>query len=143
MAYVATRPPIDVNGIEVRAEWGDLDVLPEFPACPTAIDIDLAHDTIDTAVNAGVIDQESAKRRISVLNLRRIVLSNAQAEYGCRGQCVAEVPAEEAPVMPGQLPADLTCNLPVGRIETFAFGTPGEPAQTYVTIQTNGMGFKQ
>mgnify|MGYP001002176079 CR=1 FL=1 len=137
---------IDVAGAEIRTEWKELNAVPAHPNCPIVKDLDIAHTTIENAVGAGIIDAETAQRRIGAINLRRLVITNAQAEYGCRGVCDGEAADEyfeagQPKAEPGKLAPDLICDLPVGRVEAYAFGGSMEFSQTPVTVQTKGIGF--
>jgi hypothetical protein len=132
---------------QLSAEWNNHKIEPSFPECPLVVDVDVAEQVVRAALEDGMIDEDSAKRRLTTLNLRRLVIAGAQDAHGCRGECSPAGPndsTEQIPKpapAPGQLPADLTCNLPVGRIEANAYGNGMSDPQNHAVIETNRIGY--
>lgn len=99
----------------IRPEWEELDAIPIHPDCPFVRDVDVASDALEHALEEGCISRQAAALRLGVLNVRRIIIKEAQYAYGCP---LMDKPEDGEPVCG----ASLNCPLPIGRIETLGFG---------------------
>lgn len=115
-------------------EWAGICLVDE--QCPVARDIDAAQTALEHMHKAGIVSAETFSNRKALLSARRYILAAAQQTHGCPRANGSEM-QEKANNDP------LNCQLPTGRIENFAIGTPDQMTGVVHPGRTERAGFKQ
>ena len=117
----------------IRPEWQDLDAVPSHPTCPFVRNLDVATSAIIRARDAGRISNEAAEQRLRVLDIRRVIVAEAQEKYPCP---LANVEGTEEGCEAG-----VSCSLPIGQIEILGFGNTQDGILNAIMARKGNTGF--
>jgi|GEM_PF-1838599 len=117
----------------IRPEWQELDAIPSHPTCPFVRNLDVATGAIMRARDAGRISNEVAEQRLSVLDIRRVIVVEAQGMYPC--------PLANAEGAEEGCGAGTSCSLPIDQIESLGFGNTQDGILNAIMARKGNTGF--
>lgn len=126
---------MDLHATAEQNSWEGLKLKPRHPECPIAVSIDAATQAIVHANKQGVLSDDIAKQRLGTLGLRRIALTCSQEAFG---GCPKEGLAEEDRK---KYDENFSCPLPIGQVESLAYGSHNETLETKLNHLNHDIGF--
>lgn len=117
----------------MRPERHELGVVPAHPDCAFVRNLDIASAAIIPARDTGRINSEVADRRLKVLDVRRIIVAEAQEVYPC--------PRANADGTEVGCEAGVSCSLPIEQIESLGFGSTHDGILNAIMAYKGNTGF--